>query len=234
MTTSNINISSLPISIIYKLIDDLEPNQLSNIIFNNEQLLNEFRNYIYYKCISSNVFIKNNKYLYETLHIKLPELQANILNITKENNHICIANLFPFQLYFNKDISNFIEIYVLNNSDEHPLIIKSMTELIIKLYEEFNEYETFKINDNSYLLKFESVNIKFNFVPYESLCEVLMSLENPFMRCGFFNDKFYVAPDAKVIKDTYSNINIDIMNIDNNNIKCDDLILLMLKNKIVL
>ncbi len=236
--TSRININNLSISTIYKLIDSLEPSELLNIVLTDDNLLNEFKSTIYYKCLSNNILYKNNKILYETTYINLPETHLQIINIIKENNHVCIANTFPYQVYFNKPIFNFIEIYVLTSSDEHPNIIKSVIDLLMKLYELLNEYETFKINDNTFLLKYNSFEIKFIFVPFDCLCQVLMSLEQPYLRCGFFNDKLFITHDAKYIKDTINNNNnnnniiIDNMIIDNDNIKTNDLILLLAKNKI--
>jgi hypothetical protein len=205
-------------------IKKMEDKEIDKSVFNEEFI---------HKYTTSDLrkIAKNNNLNFTTHHTK-----AELITIIKENNHVCIANTFPYQVYFNKPILNFIEIYVLTSSDEHPNIIKSVIDLLMKLYELLNEYETFKINHNTFLLKYNSFEIKFIFVPFDCLCQVLMSLEQPYLRCGFFNDKLFITPDSKYIKDIISNneyINYDNMIIDNDNIKTDDLILLLAKNKII-
>lgn len=230
---SYININTLPKQTIINLINMLEPANLKDIVFTNDNLLKEYRDDIYMKCLSNNILLKNDKYLYETVYSNLPETFSKILELTKENPHICIANQFPHNIYFNKTIFNFIEIYVLNKSDEIPIIIKGLIELLMKIYEQFGEYETYKISNKEYLLKYSLLEIKFIFEDFESLCQVLMSLNNSYMRCGFYTDKMYIAPDTKMISGYNYNHNIDIMIIDYSLDKCDDLILLLAKNKII-
>jgi hypothetical protein len=200
----NTLVSKIPQQVFLNIFDFLPTSELDVIRKVSKEFFREFRDYIYYRLVSSNATIVSNDYLihYDFNLMKFIEDETfRVIHKIRECPYFCLAGGSMTQCFLGRSIKSTsdIDVFILGGLGEAEAT-RAFHEFLRWFSEEFPDFYIETLGWSNSIITIHTLElahpIQFIFTASHSLMEVLSSFDNSHNRCGVYLETSYVAPDA--------------------------------------